>query len=498
MADKHHNVIEDADATELNADFNAIEHASTISDSNHEDNTTIDGTPEVLASEMNADTSDEDASASGEDEDSENTRAGTGMSENGEEGERLRENFQQIGSPDDVQPQPARSKQKNSSLDEKYMSFSSGSLIKLLRKPGNLSPRELDYIAGLLKRKKGPVIHHVIGKKVRRSYGSGKKRYHPKNPAELLELLRYTPLQADLGKPNSQEEDNRRWAVVDSQTLPRMDTNKKETICPGLFMRLFDPSSKSRLDDAHHGFLSAASALPLRTKEERQDFLRFHTYWRYRGLTQGISVTSHLSMLTSDHILPRFYGTRKKTEMICANLTLINGYAQITAGFPILRVTDEMRHYEVVSLYGDQEIYGISFFENEYLVPYCVVPDAIITTYKWRDIESWMKQSKCSYQDWYTTWAVPAYQAHEKARVEALVANPDMYEEVESIFVDDKTIDELEALFSAPIQNPRAPRGSQRQTEAEKVEASDFDENLDSNGVERRWVLYGQSGDAAT
>ncbi|KAF5868592.1 putative cholesterol 7-alpha-monooxygenase protein [Botrytis fragariae] len=498
MADKHHDVIENAEVTELNADFIAIEHAPTIIDSNHEDNTAIDGAPEVLASEMNADTSDEDANASSEQGDSKNTREDTDMSENGEESERLRENTQQTGSPDDVQPQPAGSKEKKSSLAKKYISFSSGALIKLLRKPGNLSPRELDYIAGLLKIKASPVIHHVIEKKVRRSYGSGKKRYHPKNPTELLELLRYMPLPADLGKPKPQEEDNHRWAVVDSQTLPRMDTNKKETICPGLFMRLSDPSSKSRLDDDHHGFLSAAPALPLRTKKERQDFLRFHTYWRHRGLTQGISVTSHLSMLTSDHILPRFYGTRKKTEMICANLTLINGYAQIAAGFPILRVTDEMRHYEVISLYGDQEMYGISFFENEYLVPYCVVPDAIITTYKWRDIESWMKQSKCSYQDWYTTWAVPAYQAHEKARVEALVANPDMYEDVESIFVDDKTIDELEALFSAPIKSPRAPGESRRQSKAENFEVSDFDDNLDSNSMKRRWVLYGQSGDAAT
>ncbi|ATZ49856.1 hypothetical protein BCIN_05g02560 [Botrytis cinerea B05.10] len=491
MADKHHNVIEDAGATELIADFNAIEHASTISDSNHKDNTAIDSTPEVLASEMNAD-------APGEHGYSGNTRVDTDKSENGEENERLRENNQQTGNHDDTQPQPARPEQKKSSFARKYISFSSGSLIKLLRKPGNLSSRELDHIAGILKRKKSQVIHRVIEKKVRRSYGSGKKRYHPKNPAEILELLRYTPSQADLGKPHSHEEDNHRWAVVNSQTLPRMDTKEKEVICPGLFMRLYDSSSKSRLDDGHHGFLSAASALPLRTKKERQDFLRHHTYWRYRGLTQGISVTSHLSMLVSDHILPRFYGTRKKTEMICANLTLINGYAQIAAGFPILRVVDEMRHYEVVSLYGDQKMYGISFFENEYLVPYCVVPDAIITTYKWRDIDNWMKQSNCSYQDWYTTWAVPAYQAHEKARVEALVTNPDMYEEVESIFVDDKTIDELETLFSAPIKNPRAPRGVHRQAEAEKFEASAFDENLDSNGVERRWVLYGQSGDAAT
>lgn len=462
------------------------------------DDTAIDGTPEVLASEMNADTLDENVNASSEQGDSENTRSDTDVSENGEESERLRENTQQTCSPDDVQPQPGRSKEKKSSLVKKYISFSSGALIKRLRKPGNLSPRELDHIADLLKRKTGPVIHHVIEKKVRRSYGSGKKRYHPKNRAELLELLRYTPSQADLGKHNSQEEDNHRWTVENSQTLPRMDTNSKDTTCTGLFMRFSDPSSKSRLDDDDHGFLSAAPALPLRTKKERQDFLRFHTYWRHRGLTQGISVTSHLSMLTSDHILPRFYGTRKKTEMICAKLTLINGYAQIAAGFPILRVTDEMRHYEVVSLYGDQEMYGISFFENEYLVPYCVVPDAIITTYKWRDIESWMKQTKCNYQDWYTTWAVPAYQAHEKARVEALVANPDMYEDVESIFVDDKTIDELEALFSAPIKNPRAPRVSRRQSKAENFEASEFDDNLDSNGVERRWVLYGQSGDAAT
>lgn len=144
-----------------------------------------------------------------------------------------------------------------------------------------------------------------------------------------------------------------------------------------------------------------------------------------------------------------------------------------------------MHYYNVVSLYGDQELYSINFFENEYLVPYCVVPDAIIYTYKWRDIESWMNKRKRSHADWYKTYAVPAYEAHEKMRVGMLEANPDMYVGVESIFVDNKTVEELEASFTVHIQNPRAPKAVQRKSGSKDVEASTSDDNRGSNNKER-------------
>ncbi|KAF7871620.1 hypothetical protein EAF04_003727 [Stromatinia cepivora] len=486
MADEHDDIIEDADAVELNEGIDVPRYTFTISDSDIEDPTVTGDFLGESASGMDMDASGEDADASGDNEDNEDALEDTYISENGQETNIL----------PDVQPQPAKPKQKKPSFASKYLSANVESLIDILREPVNVSPQELDYIVELLKKKRSPVNYGGIQKRTRQNYGSGKKAYHPKNPAELDKLLRHTTSQA--GPVKIQEEDKHGWAVLDSRTLPRMDTKNKEFVCPGLFLRLWDKASKSRIDDDDHGFVSASSDLPLRTVTERCNFLRNHTYWRHRGLTQGISITSHLSMLTSDHILPRFYDARKKTEMICANLTLINGYAQIAAGFPILRVVDEMRHYDVVSLYGDQELYGISFFENEYLVPYCVVPDAIIETYKWRDIESWMKKRKRSYADWYETYAVPAYLAHEKMRLGMLEANPDMYVGVESIFVDNKTAEELEALFNAPIQNPRAPRAVQRKPEPKDVGTPASDDNLASNNMERRWVFFGQSFDAAT
>ncbi|KAJ8066619.1 hypothetical protein OCU04_005666 [Sclerotinia nivalis] len=496
MADEHEDVIEDADAVELNEGIDVPRFASAISDPDIEDPIVNGGFFNGLASDMDMNASGDDADASGDHEDNEDALEDTDMSEKGQEDDILDENGQQTDNLPDVQSQSAGLKQKKPSFASKYLSCSIESLIDFLRKPVNLPPQELDFIAELLKKNRSPASYGGIQKKTRQNYGSGKKAYHPKNPAELDKLLRLTTSQADPMK--IQPEDEHGWAVLNSQTLPRMDTKNEEFVCPGLFLRLWDKASKSRIDDDDHDFLSASSDLPLRTVTERCNFLRDHTYWRHRGLTQGISITSHLSMLTSDHILPRFYDTRKKTEMICANLTLINGHAQIAAGFPILRVVDEMRHYDVVSLYGDQELYGISFFENEYLVPYCVVPDAIIETYKWRDVESWTKKRKRSYADWYKTYAVPAYLAHEKMRLGMFEANPDMYVGVESIFVDNKTVEELEALFTAPVQNPRAPRAVQRKPEAKDINTSASDNNLGSNNKERRWVLFGQSFDAAT
>ncbi|CAD6441724.1 97881be1-9970-4ae1-a3f2-d37c75204eff [Sclerotinia trifoliorum] len=417
MADERQDVFEEVDAVELNEGIDISQYASAICDPNIE---VTGGFFDGLASDMHMNVSGEDADAPGDHRDSDDALKDT-----------------------------------------------------------EISKKELDFIAQLLKRNRSSVGYGGIPKKTRQNYRSGTKAYHPKSPAGLDKLLRRTTSQADY--INIQPEEGHGWAVLNPQILPRMDTKNKEFVCPGLFLRLWDKASKSRIDDHDHGFLSASPDLPLRTVKERCEFFRDHTYWRHRGLTQGISITSHLSMLTSGHILPRFYDTRKKTEMICANLTLINDYAQIAAGIPILRVVDEIHHYDVVSLYGDQGLYGINFFENEYLVPYCVVPDAIIQTYKWRDIKSWMEKRKRSYTDWYKKFAVPAYLAHEEMRSGMLEGNPDMYVGVKSIFVDNKTVEELEALFTTPIQNPRAPRAVQRKPGSKDVDTSAPDDNLESN-----------------
>ncbi|QSZ29396.1 hypothetical protein DSL72_003910 [Monilinia vaccinii-corymbosi] len=489
MANDHDNFMQDVDETKWNEDIYATEYASTINESDTEGTTEVDVFPGVIASDVDVDESgvEEDADASVGCENSEDAVEDTDISDKGEEeGEILDENDLGNDILNDAQPQLDRHKDRKFPFASKYLSSNTESLINFLRKPGDLSSQELDCIAGLLKKKKRPVYHLGIEKKVRKDYRSGQKRYHPKNSAELVKLLRDTVLEADLARP--QAEDSHGWAVPDSKTLPRMDTKNDEFVCPGLFLRLWDKASKSRIDDDDHGFLSASSDLSLRTRTERCNFLRDHTYWRHRRLTQGISITSHISMLTSEHILPRFNGTRKKTNMTCANLSLINGFAQIAAGFPILRVVDEMRHYNVVSRYGDQEQYGVSFFENEYLVPYCIVPNAIIITYKWRRIELWMKLKGRTYDDWYRTFAVPVFLAHERARLAAIDANPNI-DAAESIFFDNiRSVEDLESYFSAPIE-----RLSIQQGQAGRVDASVSGEDAASNNAERRWVFHGHS-----
>lgn len=320
MTDEHEDVVENANAVELNEGINVLQYASAISDPNIEDPTVTGSFFDGLASDMDMHASDDDAGALGDHEaDGGDALEDTEISIKGQEGDTLDTNGQVTDNLPDVQTQSAGPKQKKPSFASKYLSCSSESLIDLPRNHVNLPPEELDFIAQLLKKKRSPISHGGIQKKTRQNYGSGKKAYHPKNPAGLDRLFRYAASQAD--SMETQPEDEHGWAVLNSQTLPRMDTKNDEFVCPGLFLRLWDKASKSRIDDDDHSFLSASADLPLRTVKERSNFLRDHTYWRHRGLTQGISITSHLSMLTSDHILPRFYGTRKKTEKICANLT---------------------------------------------------------------------------------------------------------------------------------------------------------------------------------
>lgn len=427
-----------------------------------------------LYSDLDVDSASENLDASDEDRDNEGAFEGTSVSSEGEEeDEVINAAYQATYILTDVQPQLDRVKHIKPSLSEKFSSFSTESLIDFLRIPGDLSAEELDYIAELLKKKKSPTDHWSVKGKIRKGK---KKMFHPQISFELGKFLRHGGSQSNPAK--AQAEDIHAWAVPGAQILPRMDTRSDEVVCPGLFLRLWDKASKSRIDDEDHGFLSASSELPLRDISERCNFLCDHTYWRHRGCTQGISITSHMSMLTSEHILPKFLGDRQKTKMNCANLTLINGYAQIAAGYPILRVVDEMRHYNVVSRYGDQEQYDVNFFEHEYLVPYCIVPAAIIATYKWRRI------------DWYRKFAAPVFLAHERARLAALEANSNI-NEVESIFVDKiQSTDDLEACFMAPINKYSIPLAAPRQgSQKDGGDVFSSYEVAASGNEERRWIF---------
>lgn len=387
-----------------------------------------------------------------------------------------------------VQTQPRKSAPKMSSRVNKYSYYTYNSLIDLLLEPQNLSSEDRADIARVLK------IRGLDMKQKNNGGNSTKSKnkvYHPETPAEFNKLLRGTSLPPDPARPI--EEDIHSWGPKP----PRIDTTGSEFVHPMLFLRLGDLSSKSRNHGKDFGILSASPDLPLYTPEQRGSFLQKLTFWRTRSNVQGICCASHMSMITSDHILGKFKGGRNKTRNLATWIYLINGNAQLAAGFSILNATDEMEYYKVDSLYGAQEKYPLSFHKYEYVIPYCVVPDAVITKYRWRHVERWMKRYKRSYADWYKMIAGPAYLAHEKTRLAALEANPNMYVGVKSIFVDSVETEDLENYFSTPIKKPRAPRAIQREPEVE-VDASASDENPGSDNMERRWVIYGQSPDAAT
>jgi hypothetical protein len=209
----------------------------------------------------------------------------------------------------------------------------------------------------------------------------------------------------------------------------------------GPLMRAWYTDSKGIL---RHGiaWLARGLHIALTTAEERKDFLGRHAYWGSRARTPFVSFTNKIYVIDAiiHSIIPKELLRNGILEKDCdAKITLINPNVRINAGYTILKMKEELDYYKVQPKCGWLERGGISFFENEYLIPYYSNIDEVVGTWYWRDILKWMEKywassaggnhRNCRFaihdQDcqlaalraWYEAVAFPKWEAHEKARL---------------------------------------------------------------------------------
>jgi hypothetical protein len=171
----------------------------------------------------------------------------------------------------------------------------------------------------------------------------------------------------------------------------------------------------------HHGigFFSGGSDILLETAEQRSLAIGDHADWGNRRKTPFISTATSLSVI--DRIMNTFVDkeAERGIEITTCKLTLINPNARLAAGFPILSMKKEIEYYKVKPRCGDlsSDREG-SFFNHEYLLPFCSGIKEIVGTWLWRDIIAWMNVNYKNLDEWYREVALPKFKAHERARIE--------------------------------------------------------------------------------
>ncbi|TGO38756.1 hypothetical protein BHYA_0068g00360 [Botrytis hyacinthi] len=298
-----------------------------------------------------------------------------------------------------------------------------------------LSPQEIDNIISSLRKRNGRTLSPREVEKRRQEYYNHKNDvYHPGNAAQ-------SP-----GSVGSRPEDVHAWAISDHKTLARSNSTNPNPILPWIRIRLYDGSSVSRTRDNAVGMLSGSS-LPLNTYSRRKYWIERHVNWGSRKKTPFISCTSNISQLTRWWCLRRFR-RRCPSKILDTKVDIINVYATQAAGYPVLRLKDEMAYYDV------KPKVKCSDHEEEYLVPYCLPAVAIITTFSWRFIDQWRDYTGCDEEAWYREFVIPLALAHEElrqAKMEAKVASLG-FETALVIKVETLSLDELIEYFTAPLK----------------------------------------------
>ncbi|KAI9648532.1 hypothetical protein NHQ30_003167 [Ciborinia camelliae] len=429
MADDHHDGSGDPGTTKRNEHHDVLESPLVMKDQGIEDTMVVEnvngggasvgdqGDPEVA----------DDPDASGKEGD------GDVLDNNGHQGDIL-----------DAQAQPVPPKRRSSVKN--YSSYDHDSLVNSLREPGNFSSQELDEIAKALKKQIRQIFNLLAENKVRKAHSHKKKVYHPETAAEVLVLFGGRSSPGPLGcLPEDFPEDVHSWAVSDPPTLPRTDSNNPNEVLPWVVLRLWDGSSVSRIRDDAVGMISGYSG-PLDTVKKRQYYLRLHTNWGSRTKTPVISCTSHISQVARYWCFPRF-NHRCPSKILESKLSVINVHAVQAAGYPVLRLKDEMEYYMVEPKCNNSD------HEEEYLIPYRIPPDAIMTTFSWRFIRQWMDFKGEDHEGWYREFVIPLALAHEEVRQAKIKANITSmgFETALIVKVEKLSLDELVEYFTAPL-----------------------------------------------
>lgn len=195
-------------------------------------------------------------------------------------------------------------------------------------------------------------------------------RVHVKHPSQPKEFIK---------RIGGSAEKERKW-------MGSLEEREKEI--PAMLMRAWDQISQCQIKDHRVGFLSGGSINKLNTSEDRKLALTQHADWKTRTGTAFISFSSSLREIGLSRV-PHF-NKRQARKAIRTNtkLTLINTRAILAAGKPILRMKDELIHYKVKTREGQLADRTDSWYEYEYIAPFCVGPEAIVTTWsvpRWRN-----------------------------------------------------------------------------------------------------------------
>ncbi|TVY47816.1 hypothetical protein LOCC1_G003936 [Lachnellula occidentalis] len=216
--------------------------------------------------------------------------------------------------------------------------------------------------------------------------------------------------------PQDQEVMIKRFEGKEERAHPWATASHPDEI-PGLLMRAWDQKSQCQIKDYRVGFLSGGSTHFLDTKAKRTLALKQHADWGNRSKTPFISFSSSLREIGLSRV-PHFQERQANCGILDnTKLTIINARARNAAGLPILRMKDELLHYNVTNKYGDPRFEKDSFYENEYIVPFSVRPEEIVRTYAWHDIERWMETNRAEFEDWYIKVGVEDFKEHERVRL---------------------------------------------------------------------------------
>ncbi|TVY58550.1 hypothetical protein LCER1_G003291 [Lachnellula cervina] len=234
---------------------------------------------------------------------------------------------------------------------------------------------------------------------------------------KYLEVTRKKMYSRKKGKhPQVQEVMMKRFEGEEERAHPWATVSHPDET-PGLLMRAWDQKSQCKIENFRVGFLSGGSDHFLNTKEKRRLALEQHADWGNRWKTPFISFSSSLREIALERV-PHFQKRQADSGILDnTRLTIINARARIAAGLPVLRMKDELLHYDVNNKYGNPRFQKNSFYENEYIVPFSVRPKEIVRTYSWHDIETWMKTNRAEIEDWYIKVGVEDFKEHERARL---------------------------------------------------------------------------------
>ena len=234
--------------------------------------------------------------------------------------------------------------------------------------------------------------------------------------------------------PRSRREFEKRIVGLEEKDRPWMRSMEDKDKFPKLLLRCFDQFSICQIRNPSEGFLSGSSEYILNTRYSRTRALERHIDWRNREKTAFISASSS-SKDIENCLVPHMQKRQAKRRIMeYTRLAIINVNAILAKGKPIMRMKDELIHYEVKDKAGNLRYtnrWGESFYEHGYIVPFSITADAIVREWRWSEVKSWIHENG-TFAKWIERVGTIAYEEHEKLRLETEAQQLKRQEELKS------------------------------------------------------------------